>query len=144
VAYTSDESGQAEIYVRPFPDVDSGKWQVSTAGGRSPLWSPDGRELFYRNGDAAMAVSVRIEPSFSAEAPKTLFRGRYLSLSNIRAPLLLNSWDISPGSKRFLMIKPPTAAAKPSAGESTASAPQPKIIVVLNWFKELKERVPVN
>ena len=54
MAYTSDESGKSEIYVRPFPDVDKGKWQVSTSGGGSPLWSPDGRELFYlSNGDAA-------------------------------------------------------------------------------------------
>jgi serine/threonine-protein kinase len=139
MAYTSDESGQAEIYVRAFPDVDSGKWQVSTAGGRSPLWSPDGWELFYRNGDAIMAVSVRTEPSFSAEAPKTLFRGTYLSLSDIRAPLILNSWDISPDSKGFLMIKPPI-----EAGSGSTSAGPSKIIVVLNWFEELKERVPTQ
>ena len=53
-----------EVYVCPFPDVNKGKWQVSTNGGNSPLWSPDGRELFYRNGDATMAVRVETEPDF--------------------------------------------------------------------------------
>ena len=61
-----DESGKSEVYVRPFPDVNKGKWQVSTSGGNSPLWSPDGRELFYRSGDAAMAVPVETEPTFKA------------------------------------------------------------------------------
>ena len=56
MAYTSDETGQNEIYVRPFPEVNEGKWQVSTGGGDSPLWSPDGRELFYRSGDTVMVV----------------------------------------------------------------------------------------
>ena len=56
-----------------------GEWQVSTSGGDSPLWSPDGRELFYRSGDAVMAVSVKTEPTFSLETPKILFRGTYVS-----------------------------------------------------------------
>src|SRR5512139_3168159 len=61
VAYTSDESGHPEVYLRPFPDVNSGeRKQVSTSGGDSPLWSPDGRELFYRNGDSVMAVPVKM------------------------------------------------------------------------------------
>ena len=80
MAYTSDESGKYEVYVRPFPEVDKGRWQVSTSGGDSPLWSPDGRELFYRNGDAVMAVSVKTDPTFSLETPKTLFRGTYVSV----------------------------------------------------------------
>ncbi len=58
MAYMSDESGKSEIYVRPFPEVNQGRWQVSTGGGDTPLWSPDGRELFYRSGDAVMAVAV--------------------------------------------------------------------------------------
>jgi len=139
MAYTSDESGQAEVYVRPFPDVDSGrKSQVSIGGGRSPLWSPDGRELFYRNGDAVMAVSVRMEPDFNLETPRTLFRGTYLSLPSFQTPLLLNSWDIDPDGKRFLMIKDAEATEDASAQEKP-----PKINIVLNWFEELKKRVPV-
>ena len=132
IAYTSDESRRNEIYVRSFPDVDKGRWQVSTNGGDSPLWSPDGRELFYRSGDAVMAVSVKTEPSFSiVGTPQILFQGTYVRTSGQES----TPWDISPDGKRFLMIKEPEI--------STAAGPQPRIDIVLNWFEELKERVPV-
>jgi eukaryotic-like serine/threonine-protein kinase len=127
MAYASDESGKNEIYVRPFPDVDKGRWQVSTSGGDSPLWSPDGRELFYLSGDAVMRASVKTEPKFEIiGTPNNLFRGTFVgSLPDNGTP-----WDIRPDGKRFLMIKPPTA--------------RPKINIVLNWFEELKQRVPVK
>ncbi len=64
MAYTSDESGKYEIYVRPFPEVNKGRWQVSTSGGDTPLWSPNGRELFYRNGDSVVAVAVEAGQTF--------------------------------------------------------------------------------
>jgi Tol biopolymer transport system component len=96
MAYTSDETGQNEIYVRPFPEVNEGKWQVSTGGGDSPLWSPDGRELFYRSGDTVMVVSVNAEPNFSLGTSKILFRGRYVSLIDE----FQNTWDINPNGKR--------------------------------------------
>jgi serine/threonine-protein kinase len=136
MAYASDESGQLEIYVRPFPDVNKGRWQVSTSGGSTPLWSPDGRELFYLQGDAVMGVSTETEPTFKAGKPETLFRGTYVRLStNDGQP-----WDISPDGKRFLMIKPPAS----TGAVPTAAAPQPKINIVLNWTEELKQRVPVK
>jgi serine/threonine protein kinase len=136
MAYNSDESGKTEIYVRTFPDVNKGRWQVSTSGGDSPLWSPDGRELFYLNGDAAMAVSLKTDPNFEiVGTPNALFRDTFVgSLPNNGTP-----WDISPDGKRFLMIKPPvwTGAA--------AAAPGPrKINIILNWFEELKQRVPLK
>ncbi len=81
LAYMSTESGSYEIYVRPFPDVNKGRWQVSTSGGDSPLWSPDGRELFYRNGDFVVAVSVETEPAFKCGKPMSLFQGKYQPLS---------------------------------------------------------------
>jgi eukaryotic-like serine/threonine-protein kinase len=128
MAYVSDESGRNEVYVRPFPGVEGGgRWQVSTDHGDSPLWSPDGRELFYRNDDSSMVVQVETEPTFSPEKPKVLFKGTYLN------------WDISPDGKRFLMIKPPA-----SAGAASAAAGPRKINVVVNWFEELKQRVPVK
>jgi serine/threonine protein kinase len=134
MAYTSNESGRTEVYVRPFPDVDKGKWQVSTSGGTSPLWSPDGRELFYLSEDnSVMAIAVETKPAFSLGTPKTLFRS-----SNVGStPGAGTPWDIHPDGKRFLMMKPPGSA--PSAG----SGPQ-KINVVLNWFDELKQRVQVR
>ena len=134
MAYQSNESGRYEVYVRPFPDVDrGGKWQISAEGGDSPLWSPDGSELFYRSGESFMAVGVETEPTFNPGKPKVLFRGSYLSAE---APLDHTIWDIHPNGKKFLMIKPPTAA-----GETEAAR---KIIIVTNWFEELKQRVPVK
>jgi serine/threonine-protein kinase len=130
MAYTSDESGQNEIYVRPFPEVNKGRWQVSTSGGGWPLWSPDGRELFYLSLDSAMAVSVETGPTLSFGTPKTLFRLAYF-LSELGGAL----WDISPDGKRFLMMK--------EAGSGAGGGPR-KINIVLNWFEELKQRVPVK
>jgi len=132
VAYLSAESGHAEIYVRPFPEVNKGKWQISNGGGDTPLWSPDGRELFYISGDAVMAVSVETEPTFNCGKPRVLFKGSFVAGYGESPP-----WDISPDGKRFLMIKPPQSSA--SAGE-----PQRKINIVLNWFEELKQKVPVK
>jgi len=130
MAYVSSESGKGEIYVRPFPDVNKGRWQVSTDGGNSPLWSPDGREIFYRKGDATMVVRVEAEPTFNPGKPTVLFSAPFYSAMGGMTP-----WDISPDGKRFLMLK----EAKPIAIE----VPR-KINVVINWFEELKQRVPVK
>ena len=134
MAYTSNESGATEVYVRPFPEVNKGKWQASTGGGDSPLWSPDGRELFYLNGDAVMAASVQTDPSFNlVGTPKVLFRGKYVGA----LPAGGTPWDISPDGKRFLMMK--ESGSTPLAG----GGPR-KINIVLNWTEELKQRVPVK
>jgi len=136
MAYVSNESGRREIYVRPFPDMSKGKWQVSTSGGDTPLWSPDGRDLFYRSGNAVMGVSVETEPAFKAGKPEILFRGAYVQMS---ARDDEQPWDIHPDGKRFLMLKPPSSAA----GASMAEGPR-RINIVLNWFEELKQRVPIK
>ncbi len=130
MAYTSDESGQREVYVRPFPNVNSGKWQVSTGGGQKPRWSPDGRELFYRNNDMVLVVAVETETIFRVGLPRELFRGVYFSDSD-------QDWDISPDGRRFLMMK--------QAGTTQSASEGPrKINIVLNWFEELKQRLPVK
>jgi Tol biopolymer transport system component len=137
ISYTSNESGTTEVYVRPFPDVNKGRWLVSPTGGDTPLWSPNGHELFYFSGDTVMAISYTTEPNFSTiGSPQKLFQGPYACpTKNIGDSI---SWDISPDGKRFLMIKLP--------GETTPEKviPQPKINIVLNWFEELKQRVPVH
>jgi serine/threonine protein kinase/Tol biopolymer transport system component len=138
MAYTSNESGKYEVYVRPFPEIETGKWKVSTSGGDSPLWSRDGRELLYRSGDAVMAIAVKAEPALSFETPKSLFRGTYVP-SNLGFDYDLVTWDISPDGKRFLMMKPM---------QSTEKAPEAevhrRINIVINWFEELKQRVPTK
>lgn len=80
--YESNDSGGNQIYVRPFPAVDTGRWQVSTSGGTRPVWARSGRELFYVAGAEndtvrMMAVPVQVGARFSADNPRTLFEGRY-------------------------------------------------------------------
>jgi len=128
VAYASDESGRNEIYVQPYPGP-GGKWQISTVGGREPLWNRNGRELFYRNGNKMMAVEIALKPSFSAGTPKMLFEGQYQSLPGMSTP----NYDVSPDGQRFLMLR---------ADQQDISARQ--INVVLNWFEELKRRAPAG
>ena len=129
IAYVSDESGASEVYVRPFPEVNKGKAQVSTSGGDSPLWSPDARELYYRSGDAVMMVPVESGPAFKPGKATVLFQGTYSGTGVVSQVSL---WDISPDGKRFLMMK-----------EIATEAPR-KINVVVNWFEELKQRVPTK
>jgi serine/threonine-protein kinase len=127
VAYRSNESGRYEIYVRPFPNVNDGKWSVTADGGSSPVWAPDRRELFYQNGDAMMAIPIDTEPTFTFGKPQRLFSGSYIRT--------YRNFDISPDGQRFLMIKDAGAQAlEPSARD--------EIAVVLNWSEELKRLAP--
>ena len=131
MAYASTESGQFEVYVRPFPNVDDGRWQISRAGGSSPLWAPDGQELFFKGAGVSdvMAVTVETEPTFNPGNPEVLFTGQYRASAPGRGP----AWDVAPDG-RFLMIR--------SAG-ATGQAAAPHIVVVENWVEELKRLVPV-
>ena len=91
IAYQSDQSGQYEIHVRPFPDVDSDQFVVSTDGGTHPTWAPGGDELFYVEGDRMMAVPVHVGPTFDQSPPEPLFSmdGYYLQPSS-------HSYDVAP------------------------------------------------
>ncbi|MCZ6750804.1 MAG: hypothetical protein O7E51_03130, partial [Acidobacteria bacterium] len=130
LAYSSDESGRYEIYVRPFAG-GGGKWQISTESGTEPVWARNGRELFYRNGDQLMAVDITTKLSFSAGTPRLLFEGQYYTnRGTIRSRA---DYDITSDGQRFLMIQ---------EGGTDSEATQ--INVVLNWFEELKQRVPTN
>ena len=141
MAYQSDESGRIEIYVRTFPDMNNGRWQVSTNGGNSPLWSPNGQELYYRSGDTTMAVAVETEPTFIPENPEVLFRGTYSSgVVNQNN----TQWDISPDGKRFLIIKDTMNTGSEFKVEESEPTDPRKITIVLNWDKVLKEKVPAD
>ena len=133
IAYRSNESGQSEIYVRPFPNVEEGKWLISREGGTSPVWGPDGRELFYRslNEEAMMIVRIETEPAFTHGSPQVLFTGSYFRSRN-------RNYDISPDGQRFLMLK------EVEQTEETSAPTQDALIIVLNWFEELKRLVPTN
>jgi hypothetical protein len=125
LAYSGDETGRPEVYVRDFPAL-SGRWQVSTAGGEEPRWSADGRELFYRYNDLFMGVRVDTHRAFQASAPLLLFKGVYA----IR-PVTMDTFSVDPTADRFLMIRP--------ASEGTDTA---RLRIVVNWFAELERRVP--
>jgi serine/threonine-protein kinase len=132
VAHDSDESGQFEVYIRPFPAANDGsRWQVSTNGGRQPLWSRDGRELFYRSFDGAL-MSVPVAPGAQLEAgrARSLFGGNgYLGAGSQGGG---RTYDVAPDGRRFLMLKQPPARAAP------------ELVVVLNWFEELRRLAPLE
>jgi eukaryotic-like serine/threonine-protein kinase len=134
LAYESnDGSGRFEIYVRPFPNVSGGQWQVSTAGGTQPFWIRTSRELFYLAPDGAV-MAVRVETrgtTWSASTPTKIFEGRYFTFGASSSRM----YDVSADGARFLMIK--QVATDPGA------AP-PQIIVIQNWTEELKRLVPKN
>jgi serine/threonine-protein kinase len=123
-AYTSNESGEFEVYVRSFPSLD-GRQQISNDGGFQPVWARSGREIFYRNGDKMMVVAVDTNPAFRAARPVFLFEEPF---ENIVLPAGSN-YDVTPDDERFVM------AWLDEAGPT-------QIQVVLNWFEELKARVP--
>jgi serine/threonine-protein kinase len=141
LAYESDESGREEIWVRPFPDVNAGRWQVSTGGGRQPLWARNGRELFFRGSDGSV-IAVQVEnvdrgargAGFSWGPPSVVLQGRTYFFYN--AGLLGRSYDVSSDGQRFLMIE---------AGSGVdAASERPSIVVVQNWTEELKRLAPRN
>lgn len=127
VVYTSTESGRAQVYAQPFEE-GAQRHQVSTDGGFDPVWSPGGREIFYRRGAAMISVEVQTEPVFRASTPRVLFEGDFLDHD---LPWK-RDWDVSPDGKRFLMV------------QSEEEPVYAKVKIVLNWFEELKRLVPVE
>jgi eukaryotic-like serine/threonine-protein kinase len=134
IAYDSDESGQFEVYVRPYPDAyGGGRWQISSGGGREPLWSRDGRELFYRDYLGAMiAVPVTLAPAFAAGAATKLFDNASYAGGGPQGGG--RAYDLSSDDGRFLMVK--ETSQRPDGGLP--------VVVVLNWFEELERLVPVR
>jgi hypothetical protein len=136
LAYASDESGRGEVYVQPYPGPGP-RQQVSTDGGTAPAWSRDGRELFYTTtqtlgGQATltkmMVVPVAWRPTFTAGAPRMLFQGRY------GASAIVRGYDVTSDARRFLMVQ---QKERPAASAAD-------MILVQNWFEELKARVPTK
>ena len=133
IAYHGNESGRMEVYVRSFASPASGKWQVSANGGVEAWWSPIGDELFYVSTDTRQLMSVRVAPG-STWAPgpaKVVLKDPYFWGTTAGAAAA--TFDISSDARRFLMIRP----IKESEAPATAN-----LIVVQNWFEELKRLVP--
>jgi Tol biopolymer transport system component len=126
MAYDSDESGRVEVYVQSFPDPSLKRWKVSPQHGSEPIWTRDGRELVYRNGDSVMAVGLDLQKGRIGQ-PGALFAGPYPDNPGWTRP---RSYDVSRDGERFLMTRLP------------AGQPPPRIAVVLNWFDELRAKVP--
>jgi eukaryotic-like serine/threonine-protein kinase len=118
LAYTSNESGQAEVYMIPFPPSAGAKWQVSRGGGVQPRWRRDGKELFYISPDSKMmSVEVSTVPVFQAGDPHTIFQSDIVDTGIRTGPM---SWDLAPDGNRFLIITPTTSDT-------------PALTVILNW-----------
>ncbi len=134
MAYQSDRSGSHEIYVQPFPEIDGGMWQVSTAGGLRPLWGPDGQELFYQTSAGVMGVTIEPGTTFMPGTPELVVPGPYYGSA---AGGSGRTYDISLDGQRFLLMKEGAIDADdPFAGLT-------RFHVVQNWTQELLERVPV-
>ena len=128
IAYASG----GEVWVRPFPEVDGGRWQISRDGGGSPVWGPDGQELFFRHTETGdmMVVTVNTESTFAPGSPALLFPAPYIA----GQPLRTRPWDVA-ADGRFLMVKE-------GAGEEAEGAPY--IVVVQHWAHELTRLAPVE
>jgi len=123
LAYTSDETGRAQVVVQPFPDPSGGRWQVSRAGGAYPRWRRDGRELYYVENNALVALSITTVSSFTFGKSTELFHGLLLPPTYIQGPAY--PYDVTADGQRFLVS---SLAARPSGSPIT---------VVLNWTERL-------
>jgi Tol biopolymer transport system component len=134
LAYESNESGRLEIYVRPFPNVDVDKRQVSSNRGTQPLWARNGRELFYESMGSLMRVPVKTGATFERGTPEKVFHWPYLSREPGQG--LGRMYDVSADGQQCLRIKESSGAEE--------HPPTARIILVQNWSEELKRLVPTK
>jgi eukaryotic-like serine/threonine-protein kinase len=125
VAYSSDESGRTEVYVRPFPGPGP-RSHVSTEGGTAPVWSRDGRELFFAKGDTLFVAAVRPGATFMSGPVRRLFSGPY-SFAEAAAEV---NYDVAPDGQRFVVPR------------SRVDVAPRQLELVLNWFEELERLAP--
>jgi serine/threonine-protein kinase len=120
LAYVSDESGRPEVYVRPYPGP-GGRWQVSLDGGVEPVWAPNGREIFYRNGERTMVAAVRTQGGFEVGSRAQLFEAAFDDFVGVR------DYDVAPDGQTFVMFQP-------------VQGTEQTVFVTLNWFDQLRRR----
>ena len=129
MAYDSNETGETEVYVRPFPDVNREVFQVSSNGGRTPGWSPSGGELFFAKGTTLYSVAVRLAPTFRhgppialLDKPSVIFDARQFTRGGAA-----RQFDVSKDGQRFLAMKIADADGPATTRHS--------IVVLHNWFE---------
>jgi hypothetical protein len=123
MAYVSDETGEYQVYVVPFPGPGP-RVAVSIEGGLSPIWAPSGREIFFRRGGKVLAATVTREPELDIGQPVELFDGPYtLDLRGHQR------YDVAPDGQQFLMVE---------------NGDDFRVVIVLNWFEELNQLVPAG
>ena len=132
LAYVSNESGRDEVYVQPYPGP-GGRQQVSTDGGSQPAWARNGQEMFYmapRTGTTKMmVVDVALGATFTAGRPRMLFEGRF------GGQALTRGYDVTADGRRFLIVQAKELPPEPAITE---------MVLVQNWFEELKRKVPAG
>jgi serine/threonine-protein kinase len=129
LAYRSTEAGPGEVYVRPFPNVNDGKWLVSLDGGGDPVWSHSGRELFYvTRSDELWSATVATSPAFSVRERKKLFA----LPAGVRPSASSARFAVAPGDQRFLMIQ--------SVDESAGANARTKVVLLTNALAELQAK----
>ena len=121
--YVSDEKGQLEIYVQPFP-TNGKKWNISQGFGFDPIWSFDGKEIYYRNNNQLYAVKVNTDSIFKHKNPELLFEGDFVDVS-------MKSFAVSPNNKKILVLKPLNKI-------NTTR----ELTIIHNWFEDLKNKIP--
>ena len=131
LAYESDQSGRFEVYVRPYPNVDTGRWQISTNGGKQPVWSSDGDVLYYAAGHPAarqmQSVTVNTDSGFQSGAPTPVFDFRQEGYAELR------SYDLHPDGDRFLLVT-----------RDKVLQSDEQLVYVHNWLDEVERLVPTN
>jgi hypothetical protein len=127
LAYVSNESGRDEVYLRPYPEQGA-KVPVSQDGGTEPVWSKNGRELFYRKGDQMLTVPVEIGRTLTVGAPRVLFQ----DASYVPSLVGNAEYDVFPDGERFVIV------------QGTEPRTEPKVVLVLNWMEDLKRLVPTR
>jgi hypothetical protein len=125
LAYTSNQTGTGEIYVRPFPGPSDRQWQVSNGGGTLPKWSSDSRELYFINGARLMAATINSATGFEVSGITPLF-----GVSDYTIDAFHQSYDVLPGGGGFLFMQ------IPRSDQSSA----PPLVEITNWFADLKNR----
>jgi hypothetical protein len=137
LAYASNQTGRYEVYVRPFPNVDSTRVTVSREGGQQPRWAHSGEELFFLDAEGRLvAAQVRADEVFQVSSSRALFQAfpEFFSVSDGALTAGMDTWDVAPDDQRFVMLRQGTA----SVGDAG------RVVLVQNFFEELKRLVPVD